>query len=394
MIGVEVAGAVKVSPSPPGSPPARLRYTRAALITRGLAEIARFAVALGGRAETMGLAGVGDMVLTCAGMQSRHPIRRAVGAAAVPPCAPPAQWSGVASAAVVARAAPPASMPVPKRSTGWSITAPIWPPPWSGCWPGRYVPKIIVDCRRRRNWLRQPDRQRGARMAYWLFKSGTGRVVWDEQVAASDGSAEWDGVRNYQAANNMKAMAVGDRGFFYHSVNEKRIVGIVEVTREYYPDPTDASGRFGMVDVRAVKAVTTPVTLADIKAEPALADLALVRQSRLSVVPVNDRMDHRHGRDRSGVSRAAYAVFEIAKWSRASGLAARYFDRSAVDQIACHSTICHFWCAEFRPPEGFSPAHGEVRLRRMRALIRAMRSSFRRKPGRRVTNSTPVAAPI
>ena len=107
-------------------------------------------------------------------------------------------------------------------------------------------------------------------------------------MAAGDGGAEWDGVRNYQAANNMKAMAVGDRGFFYHSVNEKRIVGIVEVTREYYPDPTDASGRFGMVDVRAVKAVTTPVTLADIKAEPALADLALVRQSRLSVVPVNE----------------------------------------------------------------------------------------------------------
>lgn len=125
-------------------------------------------------------------------------------------------------------------------------------------------------------------------MAYWLFKSEPGAWSWDEQVAAGDGGAEWDGVRNYQAANNMKAMAVGDRGFFYHSVNEKRIVGIVEVTREYYPDPTDASGRFGMVDVRAVKAVTTPVTLADIKAEPALADLALVRQSRLSVVPVSE----------------------------------------------------------------------------------------------------------
>ena len=97
-------------------------------------------------------------------------------------------------------------------------------------------------------------------MAYWLFKSEPGAWSWDEQVAAGDGGAEWDGVRNYQAANNMKAMAVGDRGFFYHSVNEKRIVGIVEVTREYYPDPTD----------------------------PALADLALVRQSRLSVVQVNE----------------------------------------------------------------------------------------------------------
>ena len=125
-------------------------------------------------------------------------------------------------------------------------------------------------------------------MAYWLFKSEPGTWSWDDQVAAGESGAEWDGVRNYQAANNMKAMVVGDRGFFYHSVNEKQVVGVVEVSREYYPDPTDPSGRFGMVDVRAIKAVGTPVTLAAITAEPALADLALVRQSRLSVVPVGD----------------------------------------------------------------------------------------------------------
>jgi predicted RNA-binding protein with PUA-like domain len=125
-------------------------------------------------------------------------------------------------------------------------------------------------------------------MAYWLFKSEPGTWSWDDQVAAGDSGAEWDGVRNYQAANNMKAMVVGDLGFFYHSVNEKQVVGIVEVTRTYYPDPTDASGRFGMVDVRAIKPVGTPVTLAAIKAEPALENLALVRQSRLSVVPVGD----------------------------------------------------------------------------------------------------------
>lgn len=123
-------------------------------------------------------------------------------------------------------------------------------------------------------------------MAYWLFKSEPGAWSWDDQVR--NGTAEWDGVRNYQAANNMKAMKVGDLGFFYHSVNEKRIVGIVEVVREYYPDPTDASGRFGMVDVKAVKPVHRPVTLAEIKAEPRLEKLALVRQSRLSVVPVSD----------------------------------------------------------------------------------------------------------
>ena len=121
-------------------------------------------------------------------------------------------------------------------------------------------------------------------MAYWLFKSEPGAWSWDDQVKA--GAAEWDGVRNHQANNNMKAMKKGDRAFFYHSVNEKSIVGVVEVAKEHYPDPTDKSGRFGMVDVKPVVPVARPVTLAEIKAEPALADLALVRQSRLSVVPV------------------------------------------------------------------------------------------------------------
>ena len=121
-------------------------------------------------------------------------------------------------------------------------------------------------------------------MAYWLFKSEPGAWSWDDQVAA--GTAEWDGIRNYQADNNMKAMKLGDRAFFYHSVDEKRIVGVVEIVREHYPDPSDAKGRFGMVDVKAVTPVKSPVTLADIKAEPALAEFALVRQSRLSVVPV------------------------------------------------------------------------------------------------------------
>ena len=121
-------------------------------------------------------------------------------------------------------------------------------------------------------------------MQYWLFKSEPGAWSWDDQV--KKGVEHWDGVRNYQANNNMKAMKKGDRGFFYHSVNEKRIVGIVEVVKEHYPDHTDDSGRFGTVDIKAVEPVRTPVTLADIKAEPKLADLALVKQSRLSVVPV------------------------------------------------------------------------------------------------------------
>ena len=124
-------------------------------------------------------------------------------------------------------------------------------------------------------------------MAYWLMKSEPGAWSWDDQVR--DGVAEWDGVRNYQANNNMLAMRLGDKGFFYHSVNEKRIVGVVEVVKEHYLDPTDRSGRFGMVDVKAVCAVKTPVTLAEMKADPRLENLALLRQPRLSVAPVGDR---------------------------------------------------------------------------------------------------------
>ena len=122
-------------------------------------------------------------------------------------------------------------------------------------------------------------------MQYWLFKSEPGAWSWDDHV--KKGVEPWDGIRNYQADNYMKAMKVGDRGFFYHSVKEKQIVGVVEIVKEHYPDHTDPKGRFGMVDLKALHPVKNPVTLAEIKQEPALQDLALVRQSRLSVVPVN-----------------------------------------------------------------------------------------------------------
>ena len=121
-------------------------------------------------------------------------------------------------------------------------------------------------------------------MAYWLMKSEPGAYSWDDLVR--DGSTYWDGVRNYQAANNMKKMKKGEKIFFYHSVTEKQIVGVMEVTREYYPDHTDPSHRFGMVDVKPLASVTRFVTLAQIKSESKLADLALIRQSRLSVLPI------------------------------------------------------------------------------------------------------------
>jgi predicted RNA-binding protein with PUA-like domain len=121
-------------------------------------------------------------------------------------------------------------------------------------------------------------------MRYWLLKSEPSAYSWDQLV--KDGRTNWSGVRNFQAASNLKAMKNGDRAFFYHSNEGLEIVGIVEIVKEAYPDPSDKQGRFVMVDVRPLQPAKKPVTLAAIKAEPKLADLALVRQSRLSVVPV------------------------------------------------------------------------------------------------------------
>lgn len=123
-------------------------------------------------------------------------------------------------------------------------------------------------------------------MARWLLKSEPFKYSWDRMVA--DGTTHWDGVRNHQAANNLKAMKVGDRAFFYHSNEGLEVVGVVEIAREYYPDPSDEAGRFGMVDVRALMPVKTPVTLKTMKTDPLLQNMALVRQSRLSVCPVSD----------------------------------------------------------------------------------------------------------
>ncbi len=121
-------------------------------------------------------------------------------------------------------------------------------------------------------------------MNYWLLKSEPSAYSWEQLVR--DGRTHWNGVRNHQAAINLKAMKKGDHAFFYHSNEGKEIVGIVEITREAYPDPSDDAGRFVMVDVKPLKPVKAPVTLAAIKAEPKLADFKLVRQGRLSVVPV------------------------------------------------------------------------------------------------------------
>ena len=121
-------------------------------------------------------------------------------------------------------------------------------------------------------------------MQYWLMKSEPDVYPWSRLVA--DGRGHWDGVRNHQAARNLRSMKVGDRAFFYHSNIGKEIVGTMEVARTWYPDHTDPTGKWGMVDVVPLAAARTPLTLADIKADPALAGMALLRQSRLSVGPV------------------------------------------------------------------------------------------------------------
>ncbi len=125
-------------------------------------------------------------------------------------------------------------------------------------------------------------------MAYWLLKSEPSSWSWDEQVAAGAKGTFWSGVRNHTAKNHLKAMKPGDRAFFYHSGDEKAVVGVVEVMRDYYPDHTDKTGVFGMVDVKAVEPLPKPVTLAAVKAEPKLKDMALIKFSRLSVQPVTD----------------------------------------------------------------------------------------------------------
>ena len=125
-------------------------------------------------------------------------------------------------------------------------------------------------------------------MAYWLIKSEPSAWSWDMQVAAGANGTGWTGVRNHTAKLHMMAMRLGDQAFFYHSNDGKEVVRIVEVCREYYPDPTDATGKFGMVDFRSVRPLPKPVSLTEVKETPALKEMSLVTSFRLSVQPVRD----------------------------------------------------------------------------------------------------------
>jgi predicted RNA-binding protein with PUA-like domain len=124
-------------------------------------------------------------------------------------------------------------------------------------------------------------------MAYWLLKSEPDEWSWDQQKAEGRKGAEWGGVRNFQARNNMRKMRKGELGFFYHTGAEKAVVGIVKIVKEAHPESTDPTGQWECVDVAAVAALPRPVTLAEIKANPKLKDMVLARVSRLSVQPVS-----------------------------------------------------------------------------------------------------------
>lgn len=125
-------------------------------------------------------------------------------------------------------------------------------------------------------------------MQYWLFKSEPSSWSWDQQKARGKAGQEWDGVRNYQARNNMRAMQVGDRGFFYHSNEGLAVVGIVEVCKPAHPDSTTGDERWECVDIRALADMPNPVSMPEIKANPELAEMVLVNNSRLSVQPVRE----------------------------------------------------------------------------------------------------------
>ena len=126
-------------------------------------------------------------------------------------------------------------------------------------------------------------------MGHWLIKSEPSKGMWAAIEKKGSKGCFWKRVRNFQARNYMKQMKKGDKCFFYHSVDERQIIGVVEVTKEYYPDETDPSGRFVLVDVKTKKKLKKPVTLKEIKSNPNLSSLALVKQSRLSVMPVDQK---------------------------------------------------------------------------------------------------------
>jgi predicted RNA-binding protein with PUA-like domain len=150
------------------------------------------------------------------------------------------------------------------------------------------TPSAALPLRSPSTSFRHGSRQGANGMAYWLVKSEPSVWSWEQQVAAGAKGTHWNGVRNHLAKKHLMSMQLGEQAFFYHSNEGKEIVGIVEVIKLFYPDPSDESGKFGMVDFRALKPLKKPVTLAQVKAAPELENMSLVTSMRLSVQPVTD----------------------------------------------------------------------------------------------------------
>ncbi len=242
---------------------------QAALTTRGFSELARLGRACGARSETLaGLSGLGDLILSCSSLQSRN---FALGIALGRGEAPNRRQ---ARRRRIHRAGPDRTGGFAKRR-------------YAGINCGRGDPERQADDRRRdRRPADAAVQGGGMTMAYWLVKSEPSVWSWDQQVAKGAKGEAWTGVRNFTARQNLVAMKKGDKAFFYHSNEGKEIVGIAEIIKEAYPDPTDKTGKFVCVDIKADKPLKTPVTMAAIKADKKLAAMALVKYSRLSVQPV------------------------------------------------------------------------------------------------------------
>ena len=247
---------------------------RAALTARGFAEMVRFGTALGARPETLsGLSGLGDLILTASSRQSRNfslGIQLARGGHR-DANAPLAEGADTADALLVR--AHRQSRDADRRS---------------GC-------RDLARRHRRGHCDPRPSGAaaqvrglKGGDMAYWLMKTEAETFGWKDQVQRGKKGEPWTGVRNFQARANLKEMKKGELAFFYHTGDEKAVVGIVKVIKEHYPDPTAEGGPWVVVDVEAVEPFKRNVTLAEIKAEPKLKDMILVRYSRLSVQPVKD----------------------------------------------------------------------------------------------------------
>ena len=259
---------------------------QAALITRGFSELARFGRAFGARAETlMGLSGLGDLILTCSTPQSRNfALGQALGRGEAAPPGKLAEGASTAPVLVELAAAQrcrhaglergrryPARRDHDRRCGRKPADAPVQGGGVRPSWQDANATLFL--------WRESP-------MNYWLVKSEPSVWSWDQQVAKGAKGEAWTGVRNFTARQNLVSMKKGDKAFFYHSNEGKEIVGIAEVIKEAYPDPTDKTGKFVCVDIKADKPLKTAVTMAAIKADKKLAAMALVKYSRLSVQPV------------------------------------------------------------------------------------------------------------